>query len=113
MTATTQGRVSWWDVSAGWGVIDSVSTPGGCFVHFSALPGSGFRELRAGAVVEFTFEITLGQQDGYGYRAVSVDPSTERFSDDESTSPRQTDDEEAYSSTLELTLDDDGTAGPR
>ena len=51
-------------------------------------------------------------RDRYTCRAVVVGPSAERFSDGGSTGPRQTDGQEAYSSTLELALDDDGTAEP-
>jgi cold shock protein len=51
--------------------------PGGCFVHFSNIEVSGYRQLHAGQQVRFTFEQPGYLQDGYRYRAVVVWPTDE------------------------------------
>ncbi len=56
----------------GWGVIDAPSVPGGCFVHFSSIQGTGYQELAAGEAVTFTFEEPGFSQDGYAFRARKV-----------------------------------------
>lgn len=66
----SEGRVREWHDEDGWGVLDSASTPGGCWAHFSHLMLEGYRSLERGSVVTFTFEPV--QQDGYDYRAVAV-----------------------------------------
>lgn len=68
------GVVRWFDADEGWGVIDSSSVPGGCFVHFSSIELSGYRELHAGQRVRFTFERLDFLQDGCQFRALSVWP---------------------------------------
>lgn len=70
---TIVGRVRWWHAAEGWGVIDSVVTPGGCWVHFSAVLVAGYRVLEQGQQVRFTFE--TAEQDGYSFRAVEVWPA--------------------------------------
>ena len=37
---TDQGVVRLWNDEDGWGVIDSVRTPGGCWAHFSVVAGA-------------------------------------------------------------------------
>lgn len=71
---TTSGTVALWNGDDGWGVMSSVDTPGGCWVHFSHIDGGGFRELTAGEPVVFSFErLDPGQdQDGFIYRALRV-----------------------------------------
>jgi CspA family cold shock protein len=64
------GRVRDWYDEEGWGVIDSPSTPGGCWTHFSAVEADGFRSLRPGSSVEFRWE--AAEQDGYNYRTTWV-----------------------------------------
>ncbi|MEQ4210405.1 cold shock domain-containing protein [Actinopolymorpha sp. B9G3] len=64
------GVVEWFDSDEGWGAITAPEVPGGCFVHFSHIQLSGYRELRAGQRVRFTFEAP--GQDGYPYRARAV-----------------------------------------
>ena len=66
------GVVKWFDADEGWGVIEAPEVPGGCFVHFSSIEMTGYRQLQAGQQVRFTF----GQpgQDGCAYRAVAVWP---------------------------------------
>ncbi|ULN44922.1 cold shock domain-containing protein [Mycolicibacterium goodii] len=67
----SKGTVRVWHSTDGWGLIDSADTPGGCFAHFTHIANmSGFRELREGETVEFEFE--PGSQDGYDFRALSV-----------------------------------------
>ena len=66
------GMVREWHDEEGWGVIDSAETPGGCWMHFSAIVSVGYRRLIPGASVEFTTE--RARQDGYDYRAVQVFP---------------------------------------
>jgi CspA family cold shock protein len=98
---TTRGTVRVWHDAEGWGVVDSPETPGGCWVHFSAVLADGYRALRAGQEVGLDHE-TPGQ-DGYGYRAVRVWPAGERPVDPPASPPGA-----AYTSTLTLTFDDDG-----
>lgn len=64
------GVVREWNGEDGWGVLDSDETPGGCWVHYSSLDMAGYRTLRPGQHVSFTFE--TGSQDGYDYRAETV-----------------------------------------
>jgi cold shock protein len=72
----TQGPISGvvrsYDAEEGWGVIDAPETPGGCFVHFSGIMGSGSRNLNEGERVSFAFERPGFKQDGYDYRALRV-----------------------------------------
>lgn len=71
----TVGTVREWHAELGWGVLDSPDTPGGCWVYWSTIDGTGFRALTAGATVEFGWE--LAQQDGYSFRATRVHPLDE------------------------------------
>ncbi|MFF2997605.1 cold-shock protein [Streptomyces sp. NPDC057950] len=66
----TKAEVRVWHEEEGWGVIDSEETPGGCWVHFSAIEMSGFHFLSAGDHV--TLEWEAGEQDGFQFRAVRV-----------------------------------------
>jgi CspA family cold shock protein len=61
----------WWN-DAGWGVVDSPATPGGCWVHFSVIRVSGYRALQPGQEVLLEWE--AARQDGYDHRAVGVWP---------------------------------------
>jgi len=61
-----------WNDDEGYGVIDSPSTPGGSWVHFSSIAMDGYRSLATGDLVAFTYE--AGQQDGSDYRAILVWP---------------------------------------
>jgi CspA family cold shock protein len=70
------GVVKWFDADEGWGVIDAPEVPGGCFVHFSSIEMPGYRQLRAGQHVRFTFERPDFLQDGCPYRAQAVWPDT-------------------------------------
>ncbi len=64
------GRVRQWRADEGWGVIDSEATPGGCWCHFSVIQADGYRELRDGEAVDFSFEKV--EQDGWPFRAIAV-----------------------------------------
>ena len=61
------GVVRLWYDEEGWGVVDSPSTPGGCWTHFSVIEVEGFRSLAKGASVRLRWESP--GQDGYDYRA--------------------------------------------
>ncbi|RNI17968.1 cold shock domain-containing protein [Flexivirga caeni] len=74
-TGRIDGVVEWFDAEQGWGALSSVETPGGCFVHFSAIATDGYRALAAGQRVRFVAEHLDFLQDGYSYRAVRVIPS--------------------------------------
>lgn len=64
------GIVREWHGEEGWGVIDSVDTPGGCWTHQSHLDMEGFRVLHPGQQVDLTFD--AHGQDGFPYRAIRV-----------------------------------------
>lgn len=59
-----------WHPEEGWGVVDSPQTPGGCWVHFSHIQATRYRELAPGTTVALEFE--PADQDGFAYRAVTV-----------------------------------------
>jgi cold shock protein len=67
---TSRGTVREWDEDRGFGVIDSADTPGGCWVHFSAVVTDGLGSLSRGDQVTFTYEAL--PQDEFSYRAVRV-----------------------------------------
>ena len=97
------GTVREWHEEEGWGVVDSPVTPGGCWTHFSAVYGPGYRTLSAGQLVELEWE-AAAQQDGYDYRAVRAhlrghDPHPE---------PAVEGPTNAYRSSLTITSDTDG-----
>lgn len=87
-----------WHSDEGWGVIDSDTTPGGCWAGFGSLLVSGYRSLSPGQPVSFEFE--AGWQDGYDYRAVAVWTGDDRPATPEPRKPSA-----AYRSTLRLDFD--------
>lgn len=100
---SAEGRVSEWHAVDGWGVIEALETPGGCWTHYSAILIQGYAELHAGDVVDFTYE--RADQDGYRFRAVDVWPPGA----DKSTAARSapmSDPGGAFRSTLTVRLDD-------
>lgn len=69
----TTGQVESYDRISGTGVLKSDKTPGGCFVHFSAIEferQDGYREVETGETVRFSYE--QREQDGYQYSALVV-----------------------------------------
>ena len=95
---TSRGKVRVWHAQEGWGVIDSVDTPGGCWAHYSAVLVPGYQGLDTGEAVMFTFEAV--EQDGFPFRVAEVWPAdrapVRRRIEFSGPSP-------AYSSTLTLT----------
>ena len=55
-----KGTVKWFNDSKGFGFITPEDGSKDCFVHFSAIQGSGFRTLAEGAKVEF--DVVQGQK---------------------------------------------------
>jgi CspA family cold shock protein len=68
------GVVRDYDDCEGFGVIDSLTTPGGCWIHYSMIEVPGRKTLSAGQLVRFTFESDV-EQDGFVFRAIRVQPS--------------------------------------
>lgn len=100
---TVMATVRIWHEDAGWGVLDSCETPGGCWTHFSALRGGGYRSAKAGDHVVLEWEPAV--QDGFAYRAVSVSQSNVEPSNDDGDSRQSL---HAHESTL--TIDPIGSA---
>lgn len=65
-----RATVQVWYAEEGWGVLESPSTPGGCWAHYSHIEMTGYRSLDAGDAVDFRWE--SADQDGYTYRATWV-----------------------------------------
>jgi CspA family cold shock protein len=99
----SRGTVREYDTEAGWGVIDSPDTPGGCWVHFSAIEAPGYRALAPGEPVSFEWEDA--DQDGYACRATRVVRGA--------AGPQAPLESQAYSSTLSLTFDPPEPAPPQ
>ena len=55
MTERVQGTVKWFNGTKGYGFIEQDNGPD-VFVHYSAIEGSGFRNLDEGERVEFAIE---------------------------------------------------------
>ncbi|MGD9317754.1 MAG: cold-shock protein [Anaerolineae bacterium] len=66
MSERTTGTVKWFNGSKGYGFIER-EEGADVFVHFSAIQGSGFRNLEEGQSVEF--EVEQGQK---GLQATNV-----------------------------------------
>ncbi len=58
--ARTTGKVKWFNESKGFGFITRDDGAKDCFVHYSAIQGSGFRSLKEGDRVEF--DVVEGQK---------------------------------------------------
>ncbi|HUF78928.1 MAG TPA: cold-shock protein [Thermoanaerobaculia bacterium] len=56
----TTGKVKWFNESKGFGFITPEDGSKDCFVHYSAIQGSGFRTLVEGERVEF--DVVEGQK---------------------------------------------------
>lgn len=55
-----RGTVKWFNGEKGYGFISREDGAGDVFVHYSAIEGTGFRNLEEGQTVEF--EVTQGQK---------------------------------------------------
>ncbi len=58
--STTTGTVKWFNETKGFGFIEQKSGGPDVFAHFSAITGSGFKNLTEGQEVQFT--VTQGQK---------------------------------------------------
>jgi CspA family cold shock protein len=56
----TRGTVKWFNDSKGFGFITREDGQADCFVHHSAIQGTGFKSLREGEKVEF--DVVAGQK---------------------------------------------------
>lgn len=72
MSERQTGTVKWFSSEKGYGFIAPESGGDDVFVHFSALQGSGYRNLNEGETVEFEIE-----QSDKGPRAANVKRTTE------------------------------------
>ncbi len=66
----TTGRVKWFNETKGFGFITPDDGTRDCFVHFSAISGSGFRTLAEGDEVEF--DVVDGQKGPAAENVVRV-----------------------------------------
>lgn len=66
----TRGTVREWHGDLGWGVLDSLGAPGGCWAHHSKSDMTEFRSFTTGEALEFGWE--QRQQDGYPFRDTRV-----------------------------------------
>jgi cold shock protein len=66
----TMGRVKWFNETKGFGFITPDDGTRDCFVHFSAISGSGFRTLVEGEQVEF--DVVEGQKGPAAENVVRV-----------------------------------------
>lgn len=88
-----------WDEEAGWGVIDSEDTPGGCWALFAEVLVPGYRALTPGQQVEF--EARVASQEGYEFVAERITPSGSA----DLPPPRSNQGGEGYRSELGFTCD--------
>jgi len=58
--STTTGTVKWFNETKGFGFIEQKGGGPDVFAHFSAITGSGFKNLTEGQEVQFT--VTQGQK---------------------------------------------------
>ncbi|QDQ92725.1 cold shock domain-containing protein [Rhodococcus sp. WB9] len=98
----TKGIVRSWNHDEGWGVIDSVETPGGCWIHYGKVAVERFRGLVPGQQLELEFE-NLGQ-DGFDYRAVRAWPVGEEPYDRYASSRGNS---RAFETSLTIVFDDE------
>ncbi len=66
-----QGVVRWFDLNAGSGMIARDGTGDEVFFHFTALPGQGYRAIRAGTAVKFELV-----ESSHGLTARNVQPKS-------------------------------------
>ncbi|WP_212709771.1 cold shock domain-containing protein [Rhodococcus sp. 14-2483-1-1] len=79
-TSTTRAVVREFNGEEGWGVLDAPELPGGCWVFYSSIEGSGFRMPYPGQHVTVEYVDLVAEygpeaeQDWYRYRAERVKP---------------------------------------
>ncbi|MFY2787523.1 hypothetical protein [Rhodococcus sp. MALMAid1271] len=79
-TSTTRAVVREFNGDEGWGVLDAPELPGGCWVFYSSIEGSGLRTLSPGQYVTVEYVDLVAEfgpgadQDGYRYQAERVRP---------------------------------------
>ena len=66
----TKGTVKWFNDQKGFGFITREDGEKDCFVHHSAIEGSGFKSLPEGAKVEF--DVVQGQKGPAAERVVQI-----------------------------------------
>jgi cold shock protein len=72
-----RATVEFWDEEEGWGALaESEETPGGVFVHFSAIQKDGYKSLVPGQVVEALVvgPLRVRQEGRYRFSAGTVWP---------------------------------------
>lgn len=67
----TSGTVKWFNDAKGFGFITPEDGSKDCFVHHSAIQGSGFKSLAEGARVEF--DVVQGQKGPAAENVVQLD----------------------------------------
>lgn len=70
-----KGTVKWFDDKKGYGFITVEDEGGDCFVHYSAIKGSGFRSLSQGDRVEF--DVVQGEKGPAAANVVKVSTETD------------------------------------
>jgi len=100
MEVSAEATVRSWDDEQGWGVLESDTTPGGCWTHWSVLDFDGYRARSCGQKVRLKAESP--GQDGFPWRAIRV-----RLDGRAPAAPTETDVGGAYTSSLTVTWDDE------
>jgi CspA family cold shock protein len=79
----TEGTVSWFSRAKGYGFIQPDNQEEDVFVHYSAIEGEGYRNLKKGQRVEFSIEDTPKGPQALDVKGLSVesDPSEDLSSD--------------------------------
>ena len=98
------GVVREWHDDDGWGVVECDETPGGCWVHATAVRARhSFGHLPVGSEVEIDYE--AGPQTPYSYRAIEAWPAGEEpYRDNVIVVEGPS---EAYRSVLRISFDDE------